>query len=298
MILITLSDYIDTLQSLGLTQFDFDTYLFETIGGYLSGLGYDEVYNAISHNADELDFSYTQIHSAGKYVSPALARLLTISKDGTYALRYTAGITEEHIKHMCYTVAMKYGNKWNRLYQALTADYNPIHNYDMTESGSDSGESSETPDLTTTDTQTDSSTTTPNLTDTVSSKTGYETSVRTTSNDTNRVAGFNSSELQPSDAGTGNTTRQGSADSNYEQTTGTDSQTGTLKEEGSRSNTHTEKGMTHRGETSSHSLTRSGNIGVTTTQKMISEELELRSNVLYDIIMEDMDKEICLAVYY
>ena len=44
-------------------------------------------------------------------------------------------------------------------------------------------------------------------------------------------------------------------------------------------------------------LTRSGNIGVTTPQKLISSELELRRNKLFNIIMNDIDKMLCLLCY-
>ena len=44
-------------------------------------------------------------------------------------------------------------------------------------------------------------------------------------------------------------------------------------------------------------LTRSGNIGVTTSQQMILSEIELRKNKLIDIIMNDIDSVLCLKIY-
>lgn len=44
-------------------------------------------------------------------------------------------------------------------------------------------------------------------------------------------------------------------------------------------------------------LTRSGNIGVTTSQQMISSEVELRRYKLIDIIMNDIDTMLCLKIY-
>lgn len=44
-------------------------------------------------------------------------------------------------------------------------------------------------------------------------------------------------------------------------------------------------------------LTRSGNIGVTTSQQMITSELELRKNTVLDIIFNDIDKLLCLKIY-
>lgn len=44
-------------------------------------------------------------------------------------------------------------------------------------------------------------------------------------------------------------------------------------------------------------LTRSGNIGVTTSQQMIESELELRKKSILDIIFNDIDIMLCLKVY-
>lgn len=44
-------------------------------------------------------------------------------------------------------------------------------------------------------------------------------------------------------------------------------------------------------------LTRHGNIGVTTTQQMITSEIELRKNIILDFIFNDIDKLLCLKVY-
>ena len=49
--------------------------------------------------------------------------------------------------------------------------------------------------------------------------------------------------------------------------------------------------------TSSRDLTRSGNIGVTTSQQMIESELELRKKNIYEIIYSDLDKLLFLDYY-
>ena len=40
-----------------------------------------------------------------------------------------------------------------------------------------------------------------------------------------------------------------------------------------------------------------GNIGVTTSQQMLQSELDVRRNILYDIILEDIANFICLSIY-
>ena len=42
---------------------------------------------------------------------------------------------------------------------------------------------------------------------------------------------------------------------------------------------------------------RHGNIGVTTNQQMISEELELRKRFFYETVFTDLDKYLCLTIY-
>lgn len=42
---------------------------------------------------------------------------------------------------------------------------------------------------------------------------------------------------------------------------------------------------------------RGGNIGVTTTQKLVEEELELRKHNIYEMIMNDVDVVLCNAIY-
>lgn len=44
-------------------------------------------------------------------------------------------------------------------------------------------------------------------------------------------------------------------------------------------------------------LTRSGNIGVTTSQQMLESELNLRKFELYHRMMNDIDKILCLKIY-
>lgn len=44
-------------------------------------------------------------------------------------------------------------------------------------------------------------------------------------------------------------------------------------------------------------LTRSGNIGVTTSQQMLQSEIDLRSYDFIESIMRDLDTVLCLAIY-
>lgn len=163
-----------------------------------------------------------------------------------------------------------YGHSWERLYTSLTAEYNPINNYKMSESGTDTRGNKGTQSTTTTNEHSD--TETPDLT--------------RTSNGTNDsrggLYGFNSAESVPSDTTTG-------------QSTSTDKQSGTVSRTGteSTSNTRTDN-LT---ETTEHMFTREGNIGVTTSQQMIESEIELRKKQFYNIVFHDIINYVCLHVY-
>lgn len=74
---------------------------------------------------------------------------------------------------------------------------------------------------------------------------------------------------------------------------GTTTQTGTTKDEGTTTKTGTTSETSHY----NHTFHREGNIGVTTTQKMLTEELELRRNRVTDIIIEDVSRFLCMRIY-
>lgn len=60
------------------------------------------------------------------------------------------------------------------------------------------------------------------------------------------------------------------------------------------SKTTTNSKTTYKGK---DTITRKGNIGVTTTQQMIESELELRKHDFYEIIFKDIDSILCLEIY-
>lgn len=152
-------------------------------------------------------------------------------------------ITEEGTKILGQMFADKYSNNIHRLYLALSAEYNPIENYDRTE----------------------------NTTDTTTGKTTANSKGSNESNgtNTNNVSAFDSSEYQPE-----------SQNINNDKTT-----------------TET-KGETESNETNIHEARIHGNIGITTNQQMINEELKLR---IYNHIVEEIlkwcDSEFCLKIY-
>ena len=57
-----------------------------------------------------------------------------------------------------------------------------------------------------------------------------------------------------------------------------------LPEDVTKDNTTTDKG------TIEHKTVRQGNIGVTTTQQMITEEIQLRKEMFYERVFSDIDR--------
>lgn len=152
---------------------------------------------------------------------------------------------------------------WTRILNAITTEYNPLENYNRTETWTDSEEED------TTATQTGSNTRTPNLTET-----------RTPNlNETHKVAGYNSGTL---------------VDSTQDTTTGTD----TAKTTGTDTIATSSSGSGSRDKSATRSGNVSGNIGVTTSQQMLNQELDVAGRTdIYRYISESFKRRFCLMVY-
>lgn len=182
-------------------------------------------------DAVTLDLDYFYNHSGEKRISLLVSNLINLDET-----TYIAKIVSIAI--------LKFKEKWNRIWLALVdSSYNPIENYDSTET------------LTPT-----------NYTNT---RTIKQKTDLTRDTDTN-VYGFNS-------------TQEVALNSGSEHTTGLDTNNITT-------DTNIESG--------SRTTTRHGNIGVTTNQQMITQEIEMRSKFnLYEIMMQDLDSIIAHPIY-
>lgn len=196
---------------------------------------------------------------------------------------------------------------WARIYRASIADYNPIENYNRTETYTETGSNSE--HLSGSDSEAHTGTDT-------EKHSGSDTS---TTNSLSSITGLDSD----TDSGTDTiTTNRAGFDSNQLVTTGTDStQHGhvltksiseSTNERGSASVSHgknigfqhgetvtTNYGRTNTGNnTISRSGNVSGNIGVTTSQQMLEQELIVSAKLnVYNYIMESFKNRFCLEVY-
>lgn len=226
--------------------------------------------NAENVDNSVLDIAYFGNHSGGKFCAPIVKLLI----DDNGVVPPAARVTIAKI------LISKYLNNWNRLWETNVASYSPIHNYDLYEER----------DLATTDDNVEttdgelSRTGTEGLTHGMVESTqhgrtkdnvGYQYGLNTTVYQQNR-----SDENVSTEGGTTVTTDSGTDTTTRNLVDSTD-QTVTEDNEG------TEHEETHR----------YGNIGVTTTQKLIQEERNLWLWNFFDEVFNDLDKELALAFH-
>lgn len=134
-----------------------------------------------------------------------------------------------------------YSNRFTKSVNVLLADYNPIENYNSTETESIdiSGQNSSTSEISTTS--------------------SGETSSNSTGETTETLSPYDSENFN-------NNSKNNSSGVTTENSSTTDNSSNTMSATTSQINNRT--------------LKRSGNIGVTTTQQMIQSEIELRKNDL------------------
>lgn len=216
------------------------------------------------------------------------------------------------IREMADYLWAMYGRRWTRMWEVYQYEYNPGENYDMLERMTND---------TTVDQYGKTVTRTDNLqhsrnatrTDNLQhAKTGTETTTPNTTETTtpnlhtsegSKIFGFDSA--QGSDFGSTDSTATGT---NTVQRTGTetlqhnvtDADTGTQQttEGGSDTGTQTHAETGSDSHTRNYQLTRSGNIGVTTTQQMLQSDIDLWVwNYFENVVFADMDKVLTIAIY-
>lgn len=180
------------------------------------------------------------------------------------------------------------GVNWGKQWETMSFEYDPIENYSMQEQMTNDITVDEygktrtrTDNLSHTKTGTEQDA--PNITDT--------TTPDLTSTDENSVHGFNSTDPVPSNeqirraTGTNTNTRTGTDTRTYNTT---DADTGTQTDNDGGSDTRTRN----------YTLTRSGNIGVTTSQQMIESERALWVwNFFRNVVFPDIDRVLTIQIY-
>lgn len=175
----------------------------------LKGIATGESFDWLNNDA-YLDITYYVSHSGEKYASRFYLTMLEHNKT---------------ISDIANIIFNKFSDKWQRIYDAIKMEYNPINNYDMVEN------------------------------EKVNSK------ITSTVGTDNKTYGFGSTTAAPTDEAASTSTTEGDKKDNYRE------------------------------------LTRSGNIGVTTSAQLLAGEIEVRKNIFIDIVMNDIDTMMCLKLY-
>lgn len=144
--------------------------------------------------------------------------------------------------------------EWQRVETALTAEYNPIHNFDRNEDYSDTNTEKETGKS--------------------NSTSSTESNANGTNENTESETAFNTESFK-----------------NRTKNAGTDTASSTASATNESNNTVTRETKVQ------HTAHLYGNIGVTTSQQMINEELAMRRGDLESYIIEDFKHRFCIMVY-
>ena len=262
--------------------------------------------------AEKLDLAYYGVISGEKIVSPFVDKML--NDDGV--------LSPETMDTIAGVILSMYTPKWSRLWETIILEYDPIENYNMTEEMQDDETVTEyghtmtrTDNLAHSETRTDnlahSETRTDNLTHTVDEEEKTTPGVTTTRQDATRgfnsnsdvltdkvtesASGYSMREHDNTEHNTGTQSTQGS-DTGTQSTQG--SNTGTQSTQGSNTGTQTDADTGSDTQTRNYKLTRSGNIGVTTTQQMLMQQREVYAwNYFYEVVFPDVDKLLTIPTY-
>lgn len=187
---------------------------------------------------------------------------------------------------------------WEHLLETTEYEYNPIHNYDIEDTWTETGEGTNSKDTTTSGT----GSTTKGSTTNASGEQNVDTTGDTTTSksetvNTSRSAYDGIGQTMPmrlvetvSTTGSGTEHSTGSSDLDYEDTT-------TVSETGSSTNSGTQNEEGEYTNTLEHTQRKAGNIGVMATQDLILKEREIAMFSVYDVIANEFIHEFCLTVY-
>lgn len=204
--------------------------------------------------------------------------------------------------------------RWGRLYATENLEYNPIWNVDGTETetivrGLDETET-ENRSMEEDNVQVvieDKSQTTEQDNSQTREQDNSQTSMRdisVTNSGTNSMQGFNSTNMVgitgSADSSTTNDDETVTQDNNEtvtqdnNETVTQDNTARTTQDNNASESVSRERGQD---ETTTVTRRRTGNIGVTSTQKLITEERELQSFSIYKLLADEFKQEFCLLVY-
>lgn len=220
----------------------------------------------------QMGIAYVLRHSGKKTASSLLSEFCDTNGHLTTANFQTiAGIINSMFK-----------DQWDRAYDVLVAEYEPLENYRMVETGQDVDKMEYGQETTSYQHGARSAT------DVYGSQSGTDTTGQQQVSTENEISAFNSGSYHDdnkSDTTNGSRTDSFSRDAHtdgHTENAYTDSETKTAQDDKT---------------TRDHSLTRSGNVGVTTSQQMAESELNLRAYRFFEQMFKDIDSMLALRVY-
>lgn len=224
-----------------------------------------------------LDMEYLLNHSGGKFCAPIIKSLL--ARGGTY-VNGDGTLSTDSVYILAKIIVGKYKQNWQRLWDTNVASYSPIHNYDMYEER----------DLATTEDETATTDGTLARSGTESTQYGRVETVGhgRTNEQMSYKYGINTATNDPKPSDKVTNTEGGTTTTTL---SGTDTDTRNLTDTTDETRTKDNDGTEHE------EIHRYGNIGVTTTQKLLQEERQLWLWNYFDQIFSDLDKELALAFH-
>lgn len=234
-----------------------------------------------------LDTEYFGNISGEKRPSPLVKKLLDTDN--------ATVLSSERIEQLASVIYKLNAQRWAKLYDTLQFEYNPISNYDMTETETHEGAHSDTTTHGGTQTTRNTGTQTDTRTGTVGTIDSSTAEGSGSGNTERGIYGFNSATSSGDSEDTTTTTSRTTASGN---STRTDNLTDARTDDFTQTRTDSLNDATSGTESGNRTLTRSGNIGVTTSQQMIESERELWLwNYFYSVIFPDVDGVLTIATY-
>lgn len=171
-------------------------------------------------------------------------------------------------------LAAMFAQKWKRLWDIYALEYNLLDAYKVTESGhrktTTNGTVIDDYGRTVTESGTDTGT--------------VNTSGNDTINATDSIFGFNSVEAVPADSGT-------------EINNSSSLETRNLANNRNIANAGQDKSTTANEDNEEYGYTKNGNIGYTSPQELIKQDIEIWSNPYFNMVFDDIDMLMTVSVY-
>lgn len=263
-----------------------------------------------------LDVAYYGKNSGDKIISPLVEKIL--GEEET--------LTDEQRETIAKSIFAVCGQNWQKLWATLNQEYNLLDNTDAyvshtettaqtTDStGTATNTGSVTRKITGSDTDTNTGTDTHAITGTDTTKdTGTLKTDGTTGTDSSKntgIYGFNSTDASNADTETGKDTTTATQTETHDLSNAvshntTDTETINTTHELTHNTTDSETRDLSTGTTGKSNLNgtvtyeehRHGNIGVTTSQQMLSQERDLWQWYFYDYVFSDLDRFLTIKVY-